>query len=140
MTKIHGRLGSFFVSDDAGVTYVKVAGVQDIDPDGNLDEIETTCKDSGAVREYIRGRRDLTFGVTGLWEEDDPGQIKVKDAWYNDTDLLVRFRMQDGVGKLEWLDLQTLLTNWSPGSPNDDASPLAMTLRVTGAHTPTPQP
>lgn len=140
MAKIHGRFGSFFVSDDSGSTYTLLGGVMDIDPDGNLDEVETTTKDSGPVREYIKGRRDLAFTVSALWDETDPGQIKAKSAYYGDTNLFVRFRLQTGSALQEWLDLDTFITTYSPGSPNDDASTLDLSFRVTGAHTPTAQP
>ncbi len=140
MAKLHGRFGSLFISDDAGATFVEFEEAMDIDADNNLDEIETTTKNSGDVREYIRGRRDLTFGVTALWNETDPGQIKVRASFYGGPNVLTRFRLQDGTGFLEWLDLESFITAYAPGAPNDDASTLDVTFRVTGQHTPSAQP
>ncbi len=138
--KVHGRFGSLEVSDDGGANYTRVGGLEEIDPDGNLDEVECTNKDSGKVREYLHGRRDLTVAANGFWDNTDPGQQLVKDAFYDLTNLLLRFRMEDLEGADEWLDVDSIVTNYAPGSPNDDATTLAMSFRVTGEHTPTPQP
>ncbi len=140
MSKVHGRFGSLLVSDDGGSTYIRVGGLEEIDPDGNLDEVECTNKDSGKVREYLAGRRDLVVSANGFWDGTDPGQLIVKTAFYDISNLLLQFRMEDLTGADEWLDVDSIVTNYAPGSPNDDATTLALSFRVTGEHIPTAQP
>jgi hypothetical protein len=140
MSKVHGRFGRLAVSDDAGATYVDLGEIISIDPGGALDEVETTTHQSGPVREYLKGRRDLSFDVAAFWNQDDPGQLIVKTAYYGDTNLFLRLRDEEGSGRDEWLDLDAFSTNFSKGSPNDDAATLDITFRVTGVHSPSAQP
>lgn len=136
---IHGRLGRLAVSTDGGGTYTDVNSIEDANANGTLDEVETTTHDDGTQRTYIKGKRDLTIDLSLLFDEDDPGQNVLTDSYFGDVNFLSRFRMEEGAGNEEFLDLDSFITSYAEGSPNEDAATLAITVRVSGSHSPTPQ-
>lgn len=139
MARIQGRLGRVAVSDDGGASYVDVGCIQDATLNGSLDEIEVTCHESGTVREYLQGRRDATLDLTIWWDEDDPGQDKISAAYFGDSTLKVRFRMEEAAGKDEII-ADAFVTSYTENSPNDDAASLDVSMRITGAFSPSAQP
>ncbi len=139
MAKIQGRLGRLAVSSDGGTTWVQVNGIQDMTFTGNADELDVSAHDSGQFREYLQGRKDATIDGTLWWDEADPGQNIVKNAYFSSTRIDMRFRMEENTGRDE-IFTKGIVTSYSPASPNDDAASVDFTLRVTGDFTPSTQP
>lgn len=138
MAKIAGRLGRVAVSNDGGVTFFEVNGITDQTLNAAAAEINVTSHDSGQFEEFIQGRKDATLDLSLLWDEGDVGQGIIKTAFFSATQIRVRFRMQEGVGFAEFTQ-QAIVTSFAPASPNDDASTVDATLRISGSYTLNPQ-
>lgn len=131
MAHIAGRVGRLYVSDNGGSSFTLLGGVVDMSLGGSKAELDTTDHDSGIWREFINGRLDATLDATLNWDEADTGQEKVRDAFYSDSTLVIRFRMQEGSGSEE-NEATALVTSFGPSSPNDDVATVDVTFRLTG--------
>jgi TP901-1 family phage major tail protein len=139
MAKIQGRLGALAVSSDGGVNWDTVAGAQDLTFNGNADTIDVSSHDSGQFREFLQGRKDATLDGSLFWDEADPGQGIIKNAYFSSTRIDVRFRMQEATGKDE-IFAKAVVTTFGESSPNDDGAAVDVTLQITGDFTPSTQP
>ena len=131
MTKIAGRLGRVAVSSDGGTTFFEVAGITDMSLSAAQAELNATAHDSGQFEEFINGRKDATLDLSLLWDEDDPGQNVITEAFTSATRIDVRFRMQEKLTAVEFL-AKAIVTGYSPSAPNDDIATADVTLRVSG--------
>ena len=57
-TALAGYGSKLYASSDGGSNYVAVGGIKDVTFSNTLSTYETTNKDSGAVKEFIAGRRE----------------------------------------------------------------------------------
>lgn len=134
MGKIAGRISTLEVSSDGGATFFELKGATDITLNSNQAELTTTAHDSGQFEEYVPGRKDFSLDVGLRYDEADPGQNILVDAFFSGTTLDWRFRMQVGTGNRQWL-VKAFPTSLSPAGPNDDVASLDVTLRCTGPMT-----
>lgn len=132
MAAIPGRLGRLEVSADGGATYVNYGGIVDINPNFNIDELETTDHDSAGHRSYIPNHDDLTMDVSGRWLEGDPGQDLVLNSGTNKTLLNFKFTLQTQTGR-KLISGQCFPTKMSPAAPLDDTASFDVTLRCSNA-------
>ena len=139
MARIAGRLGRIAVSSDGGSTFVILGCLIDGTLNGSNEELDVTCHEDGQFKDFISGRKDATIDASLHWDEADAGQVKVKDAFFADSILRVRFRMQEATGLQEY-EANSIVTNFSPTSPNDDVADVDVTFRLKGDFTPTAQP
>lgn len=127
---IPGRLSLLEVSQDSGVTYHRVGGNIDATLNINVDELETTSKDSDGHREYIPNHDDVAIDGSMRWLEGDPGQEIMLMQGINKTILSYRFRLQNAPGRKLFV-AAGFFTNFSPTAPLDDTSDADFTIRLS---------
>lgn len=130
MSCVLGRLGTVEVSNDGGLTYVKMGGLRDATLNISVDELECTSHDSGGAREFFPNYHDITLDFSNLWDDDDAGQSIVLLAMFAKTLFRARFRMQVESGAKEF-EAEAFATSLTAASPNDDIASFDGTLRLS---------
>ena len=138
-TNIAGRISKVAIDDGGG--FVDIGGLMDATLNGAIAELDSTSKDDGQYRTFIVGHRDATLDLSLHWEEDDAGQIKLKENAFAATtaSAIFRFRMEEATGKQEF-SVTGFVTGFNPTSPLDEVADLDVTVRLSGDFSPTAQP
>ncbi len=139
MSKIAGRLGRVAISTDGGASFTDVNGISDMTFNTTTEEIDVTTHDDNIFRTFIQGRKEGSLDLSMMWDEDDPGQNALRNAYFGATQPQFRFRLQEGTNRQEFL-ASGFISNWTPAAPNDDAATMDVTIRFSGAFSPGLQP
>lgn len=138
MPDIHGRLGKLAINTGGG--YIDVAGIKTIEMKVDQSTVDVTDHDSGQWEEFIVGRKNITFSVSGNYNEDDAGQeLVLATGLFAGTIVLCRFRAQTGTGFKEYFG-SAIIKNVSDSSPNDAVNELSFDVQMTGTITRQNQP
>jgi hypothetical protein len=129
MTCVLGRLGELEVSNDGGVTFVKLGQLVDATLNISVDELECTSHDSGGAREFEPNYHDITLDFSNRWNDFDAGQSIVLLAIFAKTKFRARFTLQTASGAKEF-ESEAFATSVTVGSPNDDLASFDGTLRL----------
>lgn len=139
MTKRDAFGSQLKIGDGGGPeVFTTVVHVQDISgPELTADSRDVTSHDSaGAFKEYVTGLLDsgeVTFDV--FWDPDTATHVALR------ADLLSRvrrnFKLLWGSAPLETWDFAGQITRFAPSAPVDGMLAASITIKVTGAPTPT---
>jgi predicted secreted protein len=134
-----GRLAAVYVSDDDGVTYVKVGGRLSASAPSTTDTIDTTNADSQGFKEFIEGDTSQTLEMSFHWEEGDAGQDMLVEANYTDPKPRLKYKWMfvEGTGKRQW-EAKGLITNMGPSA--DDVTQCSVTVQIMEAPVMSAQP
>jgi hypothetical protein len=125
MAKFHGRLQTLSFSGDS------VGGIEEGSYTWDCAEIDTTDHDDGS-RTFIQGRDQGTISLTLKNDSGDVGQAALVSNINNKTGPEA-FDMRMGGGRK--LTGNAFVTSDNPSGPNDAASMISFTLRMTGTIT-----
>lgn len=131
MSAVAGRISRIEVSDDLGVSWENLGNLVEATFNLNVDELECTTHDSNGAREYIPNHHDAEITGQLRWDQDNLGQGIVLDAAFAKTVFMVRFRIEVGTGRLEFV-ADGFATTYSPSTPLDDTANIDFTLRLSG--------
>ena len=110
-----------------------IGKAQNVDLDMTADEEETTTRDSAGWKEFLQGLKEWTAPVDNLWVPDNTGLVAIRDAFLNGTQVGVAFKDEDDYG----FSGNCIVTSLKMGQPLAEAVTMPVTLRGTGALTPT---
>lgn len=119
----------------AAPTYTLVAGQRGGTLNRKRDTVELTNKTTGdGFKEYAATFAEWSVDFDGLLVEDDTALKFLDDAFFNNTDLMVRFQTAAG----NQYEGNCVLTNFPVEAPYDKEVTYKGTLQGTGAYTKTP--
>jgi len=107
-----------------------VGGNMDATININIDELETTSKDSDGHREYLPNHDDATIDGSLRWLEGDPGQEIMLMQGINKVVLGYRFRLQNVPGRKLFV-AAGFFTSFNPTAPLDDTADADFTIRLS---------
>ena len=110
-----------------------IGRAQNVDLDMTADEEEVTTRDSAGWKEFLQGLKEWTAPVDNLWVPDNTGIQTLRDAYLNGTEIGVAFKDEDNYG----FSGNAIVTSLKMGQPLAEAVAMPITLRGTGALTPT---
>jgi TP901-1 family phage major tail protein len=131
MAKNTGKSWLLYVYESGA--YIKIAGVRNKDESINNTEVDVTTADSpGRFQEFLPEGSilSMTYDVTGLFENPDPGLRILKQASITGEIKTLRI-----VKVGEQIDGTFNVLNFNSGAPYDNAVTFTCQLKATGAPT-----
>lgn len=140
MSNKAGRVTALAISTDGGTTFTNLACLTDASFTRNKDELDITCKGTGAYRSFLEGFKDGTIEGTLHWDETDVAAIKIQDSYFGDTALRARWRLGGAASGENEHEANCIATEFSDDSPLEDVADVSFTLRLNGDFSPSAQP
>lgn len=117
-------------------TYEKAGKMDSLTINLNLAEIEAGHFDDGGWTPYLTGKQDATIDFSCKIDTDastgmlDAGQEILLEAYFDKTEILVKFAQRTGTGIREWSST-ALVTSLVSDNPDGDVAMYTGTLRLT---------
>jgi len=105
-----GSAASVNVSTD-DITYYAVDEMNALSMDAGGENIDIS-KFGDDYRGRIQALRDIAYRASGFWDKlDTTGQIAIRSAWLNDTDLYIKILVNAADGWKQLIKVSTITVN-----------------------------
>lgn len=136
MAILRGRVQRIQISDDGGTNYFSIGKLVDAEMALETSEIRTTNHDSGAFEESIPNRMSGTISGEARYDRaDSNGQVKLVNAGFNQTTILVRWEPEGATSTADRYQSSAWVKRQSLSGPNDDAQAFPFEIQLTGTIT-----
>jgi predicted secreted protein len=131
MGKILGTNSTLEISTDGGTVYTEFNCATSIDYSVTVNEVDSTCNDSGGYTENLSGDQSAEISVEGLYDSG-AGQRAFKSASQAGTLAYFRYRPEVAVGELQSI-FQGRVFDYADSSAHDEAMTISCTVKSSGA-------